>query len=131
VDTLPIKKNKIAVKPRRLDYLVCIENDEIWIKKRTEKDIWQGLYDFPEGENMDNKKMILLSSSEHLLSHQKLSIYFWKAEKLPQKLKLTAQKIKILQFFEFAMPKPIHNFAIHYQLVASSVDKKRPNVKKL
>jgi A/G-specific adenine glycosylase len=131
VETLPIKKNKTTVKPRRLDYLVCIENDSIWIKKRVNKDIWQGLYDFPEAEHIDNKKMILLSSFEHLLSHQKLSIYFWKIEMLSKKQKSSAQKIKISQFFEFAMPNPINKFSTQNQFVIKLVDKKISNVKKL
>jgi A/G-specific adenine glycosylase len=140
VETLPIKKNKTAVKPRRLDYLVCIENDEIWIKKRTEKDIWQGLYDFPEmdfrvlrtpTQNKTDKDtpLRLLWSCEHLLSHQKLSISFWKTEKLPENLKSSAQKVPVSQFFEFGVPKPVHNFIIQNQLVVKNVNKKGSNVK--
>ncbi|MCL2412792.1 MAG: A/G-specific adenine glycosylase [Bacteroidales bacterium] len=133
VDTLPIKKNKIVVKPRRLDYLVCIEDNHIWIKKRTNKDIWYGLYDFPECDDVGAKHaspLRLLYSCEHLLSHQKLSIFFWKTEKLPKKSKAIAQKVPILQFFELAVPKPIHNFIAQNQHIAKIVKKKRPNVKK-
>ena len=129
IETLPIKKNKTVVKPRRLDYLVCIENDYIWVKKRVERDIWQGLYDFPECSN-EYKNLQFLYSFEHLLSHQKLSISFWKIEKLPQKLKSTAQKIPILQFFDLAMPKPINKFVTENQLIAKTVKKKCRNVKK-
>ncbi|MDR1951842.1 MAG: A/G-specific adenine glycosylase [Bacteroidales bacterium] len=142
VETLPIKKNKTAVKPRRLDYLVCIERDEIWIKKRTEKDIWQGLYDFPETDTSTASTGSATSvptgvealetplwTTNHQLSHQKLSISFWKTEKLSKNQKSSAQKIKISQFFEFATPIPINKFAIHYQHIAKSVEKKVPNVK--
>jgi A/G-specific adenine glycosylase len=140
---LPIKKNKIAVKPRRLDYLVCIENDEIWIKKRRNKDIWQGLYDFPECRGVlhtppqaNSQKGVCntplpIWTTNHLLSHQKLSIFFWKTEKLPQKLKSSAQKIKISKFFEIGTPIPINKFATHYQLITKHVKKKSPNVKKI
>ena len=150
VETLPIKKNKTAVKPRRLDYLVCIEDDHIWVKKRTDRDIWQHLYDFPEmdlprhceGKSpkqsmsgllrsaRNDDQMQLLYTCEHLLSHQKLTISFFKTEKLPQNLKSTAQKIPILQFFELAVPKPIHNFASQNQHIAKVVEKKRPKLKK-
>ncbi|MDR0437105.1 MAG: A/G-specific adenine glycosylase [Bacteroidales bacterium] len=130
IDILPMKKNKTAVKPRRLDYLVCIEDNHIWIKKRMNRDIWQGLYDFPETDKI-SKNWKLLDICEHQLSHQKLTISFWKTEKLPEKLKSSAQKVPISQFFEFATPKPIHNFAIKNQLITNSVEKKSPNVKKL
>ncbi|MDR1950869.1 MAG: A/G-specific adenine glycosylase [Bacteroidales bacterium] len=126
---LPVKKNKIAVKPRRLDYLVCLENDCIWVKKRTNRDIWQHLYDFPEADNIDDKKFHFLSSCEHQLSHQKLTILFWKTEKLSENLKSSAQKIPISQFFELATPKPINNFAIKNHLIIKNVSKYRPNVK--
>jgi len=149
VDTLPIKKNKIIVKLRRLDYLVCVERGFIWVKKRTERDIWQGLYDFPEcrgeptcspnndlsqlpakGEHVGSPLQFLYTC-EHLLSHQKLTIFFWKTKKLPKNLKSSAQKIPISQFFDLATPKPINNFISHNQLIAKPVDKKCPNVKKL
>ena len=132
VETLPVKKNKTAVKPRRLDYLICIENGYIWVKKRTNRDIWQHLYDFPEADETLIKKLKKsqkLDFCEHQLSHQKLSISFWKTEKLPENLKSSAQKIPILQFFELATPKPIHNFSIKNQLIAKTVEKKCPNVK--
>jgi A/G-specific adenine glycosylase len=132
IETLPIKKNKTAVKSRRLDYLICIENDEIWIKKRTGRDIWQGLYDFPEFGGTTccaPTKSNLIWSCEHQLSHQKLSISFWETEKLPENLKSSAQKVPISQFFELGMPKPIHSFAVQNQFVERIVDKKRSNVK--
>jgi A/G-specific adenine glycosylase len=128
VNTLPIKKNKTAVKPRRLDYLVCIENNHVWIKKRTNRDIWHGLYDFPEMDVFDNKKQFLLSSCQHQLSHQKLTVSFWKTEKLSKNLKSSSLKIPILQIFELATPKPIHNFIVENHLFVKIVDKKSPNV---
>jgi len=150
VDILPIKKNKIVVKPRRLDYLVCVEDDHIWVKKRTNRDIWQGLYDFPETNALPrhsaldaespcckgiagqarNDGQTLLYSCEHLLSHQKLTISFWKTEKLSKKSKMTAQKIPISQFSDLAVPKPIHNFISQNQHIANIVKKKCPKLKK-
>ena len=70
VETLPIKKNKTEVKPRRLDYLVCVEDDCVWVKKRTKRDIWQGLYDFPEA---DTSKEFILSEVEGLSVRRSLS----------------------------------------------------------
>ncbi|MDR2906834.1 MAG: A/G-specific adenine glycosylase [Bacteroidales bacterium] len=134
IDTLPLKKNKTAVKSRRLDYLICVENDFLWIKKRTNRDIWQHLYDFPEADEIlakTFKKRQLLSYSEHLLSHQHLQISFWKVETLPEMLKSTAQKIPISEIFSYAMPKPINKFMSENHLSTKIVDKKTSNVKKL
>ena len=133
VEFLPMKKNKIVVKPRRLNYLICIEEGCIWIKKRTKSDIWRHLYDFPEADDKHLKKLRksqLLEVSEHQLSHQRLTISFWKTDSLPEKLQISAQKIPVAEFFSLATPKPINNFAVRNQLIAKPVEKKRPNVKK-
>lgn len=43
---LPVKSKKIAVKERQFHYLVLTTATEIYIQQRTQKDIWQGLYEF-------------------------------------------------------------------------------------
>jgi len=51
VGKLPVKVKNQAPKKRYFNYLVVIsgknENQMIYLKKRPEGDIWQGLYDFP------------------------------------------------------------------------------------
>ncbi len=43
---LPIKNKKISIKNRFFNYIVIENNQKIWLKKRNEKDIWAGMYDF-------------------------------------------------------------------------------------
>lgn len=43
---LPIKKRRIKVKKRFFHYLIIHFKDRVFVKKREEKDIWQGLHDF-------------------------------------------------------------------------------------
>jgi A/G-specific adenine glycosylase len=51
VASLPVKQGKIVARNRYFYYLVIsvetAENNQLYLKKRTEKDIWQNLYDFP------------------------------------------------------------------------------------
>ncbi len=47
INELPVKKKKIAIKKRWFYYLVLEYKNEIVLQQRTEKDIWQGLYEFP------------------------------------------------------------------------------------
>ena len=47
VHLFPIKKNKTKTKKRYFNYIVIGDKNKFFIKKRIEKDIWQGLYDFP------------------------------------------------------------------------------------
>jgi A/G-specific adenine glycosylase len=107
VAILPIKSKKMVRKTRFFNYLVLNEGDFVYIKKRTEKDIWQDLYEFPliETENLvdtlmvhpdnigrgdestdvsfDLPKMNLLKKSQplqQLLTHQKIIATFWEYE---------------------------------------------------
>lgn len=104
VNELPKKLGKIKVKQRFFNYLVFIDNQNFTsLNKRTEKDIWQGLYEFPLIETnsdfstaeitneiknqgfsfsevcLSNEKPII-----HKLSHQHIHTRFWiiKTEKI-------------------------------------------------
>lgn len=46
VKTLPVKEKETIVKKRWLYYLVLTYQDNLLIRQRTQKDIWQGLYEF-------------------------------------------------------------------------------------
>lgn len=61
VNVLPVKEKKIKVRKRWFYYVVLEHKNEIAIRQRTEKDIWQDLYEFPliEAENEADKKTIL------------------------------------------------------------------------
>ncbi len=99
IDKLPVKTKKVKVKNRFLNYLIYKDKkNQTSIQKRTEKGIWQNLYEFPLleienlvdldfiSQNINSKyalKSIYLINNEviiHKLTHQKLHINFWKIE---------------------------------------------------
>lgn len=47
VDLLPIKKNKTEKSVWHLHYLLFMEDDRIWIRKRPYDDLWRGMFDLP------------------------------------------------------------------------------------
>lgn len=47
VNELPVKKKKLQVKDRWFNYLVISNKSKIYIRKRTDEDIWKNLYEFP------------------------------------------------------------------------------------
>jgi A/G-specific adenine glycosylase len=47
INILPLKEKKIVIKKRWLYYLVMEYKNTIAIRQRNDKDIWQGLYEFP------------------------------------------------------------------------------------
>ena len=103
VAKLPVKSKKTKVTNRHFNYLVFSdENNNTIISKRTQKGIWLNLYEFPllETEKKESESTVLdfiknqsfvenriqeiqlynPESIVHKLSHQHLSIKFWKVK---------------------------------------------------
>ena len=61
ISKLPAKEKKITIRKRWFYYLVLEYNNKIAIRQRTEKDIWQDLYEFPliEGEKVQRTRSVL------------------------------------------------------------------------
>ena len=98
VTELPVKEKKTKVRDRYFNYIVLRYKKKIIIRKRTEKDIWINLYDFPliETEKQLTETDFLKSNEwkkfigktpfsitqvsreyKHVLSHQKIYARFW------------------------------------------------------
>jgi A/G-specific adenine glycosylase len=92
---LPVNLKKVKITSRFLYYFIIEFNGKIFMKKRTEKGIWHGLFDFLMIEELENKPIeYILESDElteilksatienisekyyHQLTHQKLEITF-------------------------------------------------------
>jgi A/G-specific adenine glycosylase len=125
VGLLPVKSRKLVVKNRFLNYLIYMDpKNQTKIQQRTEKGIWQNLYEFPlieTTENIDlayitnklttNKNIISISEMNpetviHKLTHQKLYIKFWEI-KINSEFEngISMEKIR-----EFPFPIVIFNF---------------------
>lgn len=72
VSQLPVKTAKTKVATRYIHYLVIKQNDTFVVRQRTEKGIWQNLYDFPsaEGENPKEAQTELQNLIDHLPPHR-------------------------------------------------------------
>jgi len=94
---LPIRKEKKKLRDRYLNYIVLQSGEDILIHQRTQKDIWQHLYEFILIESdhifsskevltsnqltdVSSKPLTLLNQSKqftHILSHQRLHARFF------------------------------------------------------
>ena len=99
----PVKKGKTKVRNRYLHFLHIEADGQIVITQRTEKDIWQNMYQFPlieknsaeelsviqeEIEHTYNIKITdVIPNIKHILSHQHLYTTFWKTKTIPEKLR--------------------------------------------
>lgn len=129
ISELPVKTKKTKATNRFLNYLI-FEDDvkNTQIQKRSEKGIWQNLYEFPLIETENNttlEQLIQLTSEEysekytiisvenlclapikHKLSHQNLSIQFWKINMKG----LLANGLPLTEVIKFPFPIVIFNF---------------------
>jgi A/G-specific adenine glycosylase len=134
VAELPVKSKKTKVTYRYFNYVIFLDNDEnTIITKRTQKGIWQNLYEFPvieTNEDLDfdiivnkiNEKFSenAITSIEifnnqqiiHKLSHQKLHINFYKVT-ISNKI-IDGIKLNLIRNFPF--PIVIYNFIEKYSI---------------
>jgi A/G-specific adenine glycosylase len=94
---LPLKSKKTNIKTRFLYYFFFKNKKSTYLRKRTQKDIWQGLYEFPMQES------VLQWTENEILSSDFLTAVLhgcqWKVEKIspPSNHQLTHQLI-VYQF---------------------------------
>ena len=123
--SLPLKIKKVKIKTRYFNFLVFQLNNYIVIEKRTDKDIWQHLYQFPMIETSEEiedplnlKKLkgniINLKKVKHLLTHQVIIASFWhmSVQTLPEKK--CYLKIPLSQLHKYPVPKIVENYAKEY-----------------
>jgi A/G-specific adenine glycosylase len=102
VNKFPVKQAKKPKTNRYLTYWIIGDKLNIRIQKRTQKDIWKNLYEFPLTEtpaeperqeliqclekimNIDSKYLNfqILGKTKHILSHQNIHLQFCKVETL-------------------------------------------------
>jgi len=90
--SLPKKKKSKPKTNRVFHYFFLYNSNGFWVKRRSEKDIWIGLYEFPlveqkKGHIITFKEFTFLKTNEiepsifttkHVLSHQNLDVHFHK-----------------------------------------------------
>ena len=126
ISKFPVKKNNLYKKSRTFNYLVVIDSsNKIVINKRSGKDIWHNLYEFPMIETKKINKNDIIKhlaskysisnnfitpqfdmTQNHKLSHQDLTINYWILS-LDYDLN---HAIEIKKINDYPFPKPLHSF---------------------
>lgn len=83
----PYKKGKTKVRKRYFHYLHYENKGTIALKQRTDKDIWEKLYEFPLIESSNEEIPEILHDSaelryktKHILSHQHIYAFFYQSD---------------------------------------------------
>ncbi len=124
----PVKSTKIKTRNRYFHFSLFESDGKIIIEKRTEKDIWQHLFQLPlleterdvdaiDIKDMLSKKFDMVPDSfsepiKHILSHQKIHARIWKFSSLPQK-KMHQKNWELIAFedlVEYPIPKLLDRY---------------------
>ena len=127
---LPLKKKALKVKNRYLHYLIIIDNNNTFLQKRKNKDIWKGLYEFPiietqkplvaeaffqrkDFQNYSETDFYVAHISDeikHRLSHQLLHIRFYVLKIDGYRNKEQFLRVTLSELERYAVPKVIENY---------------------
>jgi A/G-specific adenine glycosylase len=131
----PVKQHKSKTRTRYFHYLHIIHQGHTWLHRRSGRDIWEGLYEFPLIETGtavdfaglqatesfrdllagagDLHILPVLSEFRHVLSHQILyaSFYRIETEKIPASL-LSFTQIPCEALSDYAVPRLIEIYAL-------------------
>ena len=94
INELPVKSKKVKQRERNFTYLYIEYEGKIAIHQRGAGDIWQGLWEFPQAEQLTSSEdsawkteaQLLQKEVKHILTHQILlaDIYLWQPTRRPQ-----------------------------------------------
>ena len=125
---LPVKLKTSKQKKIYFDYFYIENQGNTYLKKRSEKGIWQNLYDFPliENEKKTNEKEILrevhkflnvpfevFSTSKeykHILSHRTIFARFWSIKVISEPTLKNTQKNPLEDLEKYPIPRLIEFF---------------------
>jgi A/G-specific adenine glycosylase len=115
--SLPVKSKKTKVRNRYFHYLVYQQNGSTLIEQRTEKGIWQQLYQFPlietEKAAISSEPKNCSSVSEtvvHKLSHQHIHARFYTINGFPEKLEKHFIEIESKNIQDYPLPRIIDRY---------------------
>ncbi len=131
VDEWPVRNKKAGIKKRWFDYLVIESGGRFLLRKRTGRDIWANLYEFPllEGNRLSPKAVLKRAEEEgwlvpgkytlrmvsewkeQVLSHQKIHARFFEIDPGPKPGKIKGyQWVARKKAGELAFPRLIAKY---------------------
>lgn len=106
VAVLPVKTKKLVIKKRYFNYLLVELKDDIYIRKRTENDIWQNLHEFILIETNEPADFASLQETDAFRRIFKNVPFTVVNSSAPQKQQLTHQTIHS-QFITLEIKQPL------------------------
>lgn len=131
----PVKQNKTKTRNRYFNYFHIICHGNTYLRRRDEKDIWEGLFEFPLIETEElvafetlkttqqfnilfagiEPSIFLISKTtvKHVLSHQVLYVTFYKVEIQSENINLNNYlKIPVSSIDDYPVSRLIHRYLL-------------------
>lgn len=138
IEHYPVKKAKVASQTFRMLYIIPEDSEGLtYLRRRSEKGIWQGLYEFPliqlpmpsaymeldpaellqlHFPNLNGTILRISEEYTHLLTHRKLYIRFIQVRVLTLKESKEFIRVAFIDLNQFALPRAITRFlSEHYK----------------
>jgi len=118
----PVKSKKTLVKHRFFHFLIFQKDQTTYLQKRSEKDIWQNLFQFPLIETEENLEMNdfekyslsppnkISAEIVHVLSHQKIHARFYHFNQLPTNIDSDWIPVSMAEIQDFPIPRLIDRY---------------------
>lgn len=112
----PKKSKKTKIRDRYFHYLIYNFNHKTIIQKRSKKDIWQNMYEFPLVEQQNDLEWTTLRpikisvETKHILSHQRIHTKFYHFNQPPSKLAPNWEIIDQTEIQNYPLPRLIDKY---------------------
>jgi A/G-specific adenine glycosylase len=133
INQLPVKLNKVKVKTRVFNYVYFNVDGAFYMEKRTQKDIWENMYQLPLIETntlIDESEMVLMMNEKqwgdalnikfemdlsHQLTHQKILVKVWSCYIDNKSFRTEKEWIKVDEdsYKKYPIPKLIEKIVLH------------------
>ncbi|PIE86932.1 MAG: A/G-specific adenine glycosylase [Bacteroidetes bacterium] len=118
IDQRPVKTKKTKVRDRYFHYLIYSFDGKTIITKRTKKDIWQNMYQFPLIEtssneipaHIENRVQFSSEPQKHILSHQRIYARFHHIEEEPKTAEKDFISIQESDIQDYPLPRIIDRY---------------------
>lgn len=120
IDSRPVKLKNKKARVRHMHYIVLEDENNLILRKRNEKDIWQGLFDFPSIEEIPDADPLKM---RELITHLFPDILTEKLPAFPARVythQLTHQRIEA-QFWHFHFSGSVINNSVYLSVPKSEI----------
>lgn len=123
VAQLPVKSGKTTVKPRYFNYLHVKCGDRLLLSRRTAKDIWQNLYEFPLIETERDMEWEELIKEKRFLDLFQNSPDLKLLKQYPVFKHVLSHRVIFARFYEIELPEFTPAFSSYLEVSVSDLEK--------